>query len=117
MVTAEGIPARGDVRERVLFLLEQSVSDGMGGETAQWVDMESRWAKVKPVRGNEAVDGGRVAARQTYLVTARWDRLTSAITTADRIWWNGRELNIRTITNRDMRRRWLTFECEEGVAQ
>lgn len=102
----------GMLNERVTIQRYTESRDDLGGVTRTWGDLRSCAARVRPVKGREADDAGRLAAIETYLVDIRW---WQGITPRDRLVWRGRVLNIRSVENRDERRRFLTMECEAGV--
>lgn len=107
----------GGFRERITFEVEEGTADGGGGSTAAWGNIPTTptvWAEVKPVRGSESVDAGHLASKQTYLVTIRY---RSDITTKMRINWKGVYMNIRSVQNRDMKKKYLSIEAETGVTQ
>lgn len=100
------------MREVVDIEDSTAVADGSGGQTITWAATYSNVsAQVKPVRGNETEVMGREATVQTYLVKIRNGH---TITTRSRLKWGSEYLNIRSIENRDMRRRFVTMECELG---
>ena len=106
----------GGMRERVTFQEETEASDGGGGYTMTWGNISTNptmWARVQPVRGGEAVEVGRLAALQMYLVTVRH---RTDLNTGMRIVWGSKTMNIRTITNRDEKRKFLTIEAQDGAA-
>lgn len=102
----------GELRERVTIQEATTVSDGAGGQTVTWADVYTVWAKVQPVRGREEDRLGRLATVETYLVIVRF---AVAVTSLSRLVWRGKVLNVRSVSDRDMDREFLTCECEAGV--
>lgn len=102
----------GSLRERVTIQTFTDTSDGGGGSTRTWTNLATVWANVKPVRGRETQDTGRLASLQTYLVTIRY---RTGFDTTARLLWGSKYLNIRSLENRDERKKFWTMECEEGV--
>lgn len=105
----------GNLRERVTIQTFTESSDGGGGSTRTWSNLATVWAEVKPVSrvaDRERVDTGRLATIQTYLVTIRH---RTGFDTSARLLWGSKYLNIRSIENRDLRKRFLVLECQEGV--
>ena len=102
----------GELSERVVVERATTASDGMGGQTVTWSTAYTLWAKVRPVKGRETEHQGRLAPVETFLIVVRHG---PTITAVDRITWNGKELNIRTVQDRDGDRRWLTIEAESGL--
>ncbi|MFQ5535458.1 MAG: phage head closure protein [Sphingomonadales bacterium] len=107
----------GELRERVTIEQQSRVSDGAGGATITWAAIASDFrphARVQPVKGAEITEGGRVRRQQTYLVVIRH---RADITVEHRLKWTERGveriLNINSIEDRDMDRRFLWLECVE----
>lgn len=101
----------GSLRERVTIERLDIAGDGAGGQIETWTPRVSVWAEVKPVRGREIVSGERIVGAETYLVTMRY---RSDIALSDRVVWRGRALNINSVQDRDMRRKYLVIEAEYG---
>lgn len=106
------------MRERVTIQTFTEVDDGAGGCDETWSNLVTKVAaRVQPVRGREDDVAGRQSGVQTYLVTMRYR--TGFDETAriyvDSGFAQGETLNIRSIENRDEKRRFLTMECESGV--
>lgn len=105
----------GSLRERVTIQTFTDTSDGGGGSTRTWTNLATVWANVKPVQrrsNQEQVDAGRLASLQLYLVTIRY---RTGFDTTARLLWGSKYLNIRSLENRDERKKFWTMECEEGV--
>jgi head-tail adaptor len=81
--------AAGQMDARLQFLEAVAVDDGLAvSET--WAPVGSpRWCKVRWVSGQEEQAGGQVQAGQLLRFTVRKDRLTSSITAANRIRFQG----------------------------
>jgi len=98
------------VRERVAIQTISLADDGYGGKTETLSTLATVWAKVSPVKGREVEKSGRMESVETYLVMIRY---RADVTTAHRILWSGKLLNIRSVQNRDEKRQFLTLECEK----
>ena len=103
----------GAMRERITFQSVTETVDTAGGFTDTWAAVDTVWARVTPVKGNETETGAQVTAVQTYLVEIRH---RTGLTTKMRILWGAKTLNIRRIENRDERTRRLMIEAVEGEA-
>lgn len=101
----------GSLRERVTIERLDIADDGAGGQIETWVRRADVWAEVKPVKGREIVSGERIVGAETYLITIRY---RSDIALSDRIVWRGKTLDIDSVQNRDMRRKYLVIEAEYG---
>lgn len=102
----------GELSDRVVVERATTASDGMGGQTVTWATAYTLWAKVRPVKGRETEYQARLAAVETFLIVVRYG---PTITAEDRISWDGKKLNIRTVQDRDGDSRWLTIEAESGL--
>ena len=102
----------GQLREQIKIQKFTEIIDAGGGRARTWADFVTVHANVKPVKGREGNDAGRLASLQTFLVTIRY---RADFDTTARILWGTRYLNIRSVENRDERKRFMTLECEEGV--
>jgi SPP1 family predicted phage head-tail adaptor len=103
----------GQLREPLTFQRQQSVSDGMGGQAIQWVDLFNARADVRPISGRESVQAMQLQASITHRIYIRY---RADLTAADRILMRGQPLQIRSIVNIEMRNRWLELACDDGVA-
>lgn len=102
-----------DLRDRVTIEMATRVGDGVGGAASSWIELATVWASVTPLTGREVATGERVEAHQGYRITIRY---RNDVTTAMRVIWAGRTLNIRSLADPDGRMRWLELTVEEGVA-
>ena len=100
------------MRERVVIKANTYAKDDLGANIPTVTTLATVWARVQPLRGNELKDIGRLAGKQLYLVVIRH---RTDLTTDNFITWDGKDLNIRSIQNRDERNAFLSMECEEGV--
>ena len=106
----------GNMRERITIKGQTIAVSGTGAQTTTDTTIASVWASVKPVRGNESDDAGRLASIQTYLVTIHY---RADIDTANFITWGAKELQVRAVTDRWEQNngtptQFLTLECEYG---
>lgn len=100
----------GALRERVTIERETRTADGLGGWSSSWAAVATVWARVEQLAAAEPVEAERLVARGGYRITIRH---RSDLTTADRLAWRGRILNIRGLSNKDERRRYLTIDCDD----
>lgn len=98
----------GELRELINFEVRTDVTDAGGGRSTTWGSLTQAWAKIQPVKGGETAEADKVEKQQTYLVTIRY---RTDINTKMRINWGGVILNIRSIENRDMKKRFIIMEC------
>lgn len=106
----------GELRQKIELQVRTLVDDGYGNEIAGPFETQATVrAKFHYLRGGEEVMAGRLAGRQPAIVTVRSSAATRALTTDWRILKDGKEWNIRSITDPDGRRAWLEILAESGV--
>jgi SPP1 family predicted phage head-tail adaptor len=101
----------GELDQRVSFLRETKVDDGMGGNTVTWPPIATVWAKVRPMSGTEREHSDRLNAQANYLIVIRY---RSDITEKDVAEWKGTIFNIR-FSKDEPRSTFLAMEAERGV--
>jgi len=101
------------LREPLTIQRKLAVSDGMGGQAIQWIDLTTVRAYVKPLSGREAVQAMQLQASITHRIYMRYK---ADLTPADRLVMRGQPLQIRSVINVEMRNRWLELACDAGVA-
>jgi SPP1 family predicted phage head-tail adaptor len=80
----------GDLRERIAFDRRAEVDDGYGNTVGAWAEQFAVAARVRPLKGSEAVQAAGLAGRQPVLITVRMSRQARAVTPD----WRAR--NVRT---------------------
>lgn len=97
------------------FELQQSadVADGAGGGARTWTTFATDWGNLQAKAGLEAFEGMRLEAQVTHILTMRW---RGDVTTAHRVLWRGRAMQIRAVLNIEERDRMLELHLQEGVA-
>lgn len=85
--------AAGSLRELVSIEAESRVSNGQGGFTATWAEIDLVNANVVGMSGNEALRAGIERASTQYRVTIR---KPSAVTAKNRLRWNGQVMSIHS---------------------
>jgi head-tail adaptor len=112
--------AAGSLRRSITVERRGTANDGYGNTlTDTWSPVISAEpAEIRPARGGEAVEAGKIEARGLFDVRVRQSSRTLQIRASDRIKdARGSEIwNVRYIENRDMRGKFLTLVCESGVA-
>ena len=101
----------GKLRTPVVFEQAQTTQTGLGS-TVTWVPVLSTRAYVKPVSGTERYRADRLEATTQVRIFIRY---TDLITTADRVTYKGKALQIRAIINLEERDKWLEIFAEDGV--
>lgn len=101
-------PAR--FNKRVTLQTAARVSDGQGGWTEAWADSLTVWAKVEPLKGWEKMQAVQAQTPLTHRVTMRY---TAAATTAKRLKYAGRVMDIKEVINPNEDDAFLQLACVE----
>ena len=104
----------GKLRNSITIERLITIPDSIGGSNKAWVTNKTLKAFIKPMSGAETLHSQRLEARLTHRVLIRY---VSDILNTDRINYNGRHFQIRSIINVEERNLWIELSCEEGVAQ
>lgn len=109
------VKGAGDLMEQVALDQPIETPDGGGGTETTWTPVGQYFAKVEPVgRASEVLRGLSLEAPVTHRVTMRY--LTGP-TPRWRARWlqpDGSSIimNIRAVTNPDLRKRWTELWCD-----
>lgn len=113
----------GQLRNKVRFERRGvPTNDGAGNEMASWDTLIERAAQIKAVpvtnASAEAVIQGRLSGTAFMTITVRYDAQTKTITPDDRAVnvETGDVYNVRSALDLDGDKRWITMDCEKGVA-
>ncbi|WP_422363178.1 phage head closure protein [Pyruvatibacter mobilis] len=108
----------GTLRERVSIQERSETSDGGGGVSFTWANIDTNptvSARVEPLRGFEQLQGLGLQGRVTHRVTLRY---RSDVTIGNRFLWGTTGLEVKSPgINEDERSRYVTFLCEQGTDQ
>lgn len=115
------IPDRaGDYDQRIIIqkLKDEPTQDAFGqvdnSDDDNWETYTTRWAAIEPITSREQIRGGQVEPIGQYRVRMRSDSTTRAITTAMRISWNGRTLNIDNTLDKHAQKREVELTAKES---
>jgi len=100
----------GRLRHRVTLQQPVDADDGSGGTTRTWSDVATLWARIEPLSADERVAAGRIEAAADHRIVIRW---RAGVTAAMRFSFGTRVFEIRGVTDRDERHRFLDCLCEE----
>lgn len=64
----------GELRERVAFDQRVELDDGYGNTVGNFVEQFAVSARVRPLKGSEAVQAARLAGQQPVVITVRMSR-------------------------------------------
>jgi SPP1 family predicted phage head-tail adaptor len=100
----------GKLDQRIRIQTPVEKKEGAGGSVKKWADQWARWAQVITMAGREMKHGGVLVPEHTHLVRMRY---LPELTTAHRILWGGRVLQIIGVADKDGQREETTVECNE----
>ena len=99
------------LRHRITVQREETTADGAGGFAVSWVNFLGSAAEVKTSGSREVFYGRQLVPSATHSVRLRW---RAGITTAMRVLFRARVLEIRGIVDVGELRRELVLTCEES---
>lgn len=105
----------GELDERIELQKETVTSDGMGGQTREWVTQATVWASVRALSGSERLHSDQLQTAGGYRIAIR-NRTDLDVTAAWRVKWRGKTYNIRFPQDSGPRDMYLVLEIEGGVA-
>jgi SPP1 family predicted phage head-tail adaptor len=94
----------GQLNKRVTVVKYETVADGAGGTIPEAVETIETWAKIDPMRGQRALTYGQVIQSTWYDVILRYNEDITKDLTLD---YNGKEIVLHSVINRDERGRIL----------
>lgn len=103
----------GRLRHRVTQQREQQTPDGGGGFELAWTNVATFWAAVEPMVGRESLEARQLEDTITHKIVCRGPRDIKA---ADRILFDGRAFNVRSVKDIQERGHRIEIEADEGVA-
>lgn len=109
------ITRSGDLRHRITIQSLTNSQDSVGDITETWTTVGTFWGFVRPASAREQVIAGQLKAEVYHSVTMRWQGAT-AISPTMRILFEGKVLNIVSISNRDSRNYLYDLTCTEVVS-
>jgi SPP1 family predicted phage head-tail adaptor len=103
----------GRLRHRITLQEERPTRDSYKAEVLGWVDVATVWAAVEPLRGREYFSAQQVNSEVSHRVTIRY---RSGVTSAMRVLFGSRVLQIDGVINVNEQNRELQLMCIEGVS-
>jgi SPP1 family predicted phage head-tail adaptor len=101
----------GELRHLISIEQKTETRSPSGAITNDWTEFASVRAKVEPTTGRELFAGMEFAAQSDHIVTIRY---LPGLTTAMRINFNGRYLDILNLSDIEERHRVIIMNCLEG---
>lgn len=106
------MPTIGDTRHRLTLEVPLRSSDGSGGATRTFTAVADVWAAIRTQAGNESFDADRLGSRITHTI---WIRYRDGLKPDQRFRLGTRVFELRSVIDRDGRRRILECHCEEVI--
>ncbi|MGE4043320.1 MAG: phage head closure protein [Acetobacteraceae bacterium] len=103
----------GDLRHAVTIEQRSRTDDGAGGGIETWSTFASAYASIQPQQGREMFLDGQMVTIQRIKVRMRY---LPGLTTAHRIRFGSRLLNIREVLNIEERNIVHELICDEGAS-
>lgn len=91
--------------------------DGAGGFSVAWSTALTVWGYLRPERGRERLEAGRLESATMAVLRIRSSAAARAIDASYRAVVDGVHYQIRAIVNPDQRDEYIEMTLEEGVAQ
>lgn len=113
--------AVGDLRYSVILQSRSRSTDTGGGYTSSWGNTRTLFAQVKPINGDNSIEGGRRDHTLTHDVYVRYYSNIDYKANGGqmRITWDdygtSRTLAVKYVYTIEERDRWLLFKCSEGT--
>lgn len=101
------------LRQSIIIQRLSKTADGAGGWEKSWSAIGSTWAYMRASGGGERFFADRLNMEIRYLATIRY---RTNIQASDRIIYDGKAYQIRSIIDLEFKKKWLELALEEGVA-
>jgi len=102
--------------QRIEFHRRTLTQAASGEQVESWPLHKECWAAVDGAKGSEPNVGEGIKSQRDYTVWVRADIVKRfAITVMDRIYWKGKELNIKDMPDQQLRGRLIAIVCNTGL--
>lgn len=105
----------GKMIHRISIKSISKTSDNRGGFTATVNQVKDIFANVEILNGKRKIEYGLPMQRVGYKITARWDSVSSYNLNVNKLVFNGVDLIIHEIINKDNRGRYAEIIAESKV--
>lgn len=99
---------------RRITLQQRGTPNPMGPSAADWSDVVTTWAEIRPLQGRELVSAQAINAEVTHEVLIRY---RANVTSSMRAVYQGRVLDIRAVLDEVTAHRFQRLLCSEGLTQ
>lgn len=93
----------GTLRRRITIQRVTETQDDQGQVVETWATLATRWASIEPLQGREFFASQQLDESLDVRFRIRYDSTVGTMTTKDRISWNSRTFDIRSISNLEQR--------------
>ena len=100
----------GELNKRLTIQVQTKVSDGLGGSTETWVDQDTVWGSVNPLRGQEKLVAEQTQSKVTHRVKIHFRSVFSG---SWRFKFGQRFFNVESVINANEGDVFLELMCEE----
>lgn len=101
------------LRQRLTLQQEVRTLDDGGGYVRSWQNIADLWAEIVPVTGRETLSYGQIIGEVTHRITLRY---RDGITAANRLVFESRIFNIRSVFNVREENELVEIFAAEGAA-
>lgn len=105
----------GQLNKRATFQEPIKADDTGGGHDHSWSAGFTVWAHFMPEQGRERLEAGRLESAYMAILTIRDSVQARTITTSHKVIVDGKDHQIKTITNPDQHNRFIEMLVERGV--
>jgi SPP1 family predicted phage head-tail adaptor len=106
--------AAGLLNNRITIRRPVEIDNGKGGYDTDWLPVATLWAEVRGLDGREVMIAQVLNGISAYRIRIRWRR---GIEPNDQLRYDGKDLNIRSVSDPDGRRDWLVIIADTGSAR
>ena len=99
----------GRLNKRVDIMGYVTSKDEMGQSKQSLQKLATVWADIKPMRGSELYEVGRLQSKMTHRIYIRY---LPDVTTSNWIVYNGKRFNIVSVVNPDYENKYLEIYAE-----
>lgn len=109
----------GRLRHRLIVERPDTYRDATGDELTTWVAVDTVWAAIEPLKGNERFNAGQIIADMNTQIIIRWSPAMDAMTAKWRLRHAERSnqtiYNIASVSHVNLGRREIQIGAKSGV--
>ena len=102
------------LRRRITIQSRPATLDSFGQQVSTWSNVLSCWASIEPLAGQELIAAQAISSELSHTVTIQY---RNTVTAAMRVIYQGRVLNIKSVTDPGTDHVALQLLCSEGLNQ